>query len=97
MLVERVTDDLLMARKPSDNKDLSNVMGERFKLRKVIIDDAFKFNECEIYEVRDGNITIYIYAYLDEIGFIETSPYSIKCRLDLASKEEVLSFRSFCR
>lgn len=56
MLAANVTDDILVTLPIPALTDFSNEISRKYKVRKVILDDAVQFNGCEICQDHKGDI-----------------------------------------
>lgn len=82
-IIEKVTDDILMAGSVEDIKYCTTELDNRFLISKSIIHDEILFNSGNFFQDADENVSISMKSYMEKIDFIplensgkntETSP-----------------------
>lgn len=94
LLLEKITDDLLMAGSVQRMEQLSEALARRFRTRKVVLDSEVSFNGCMIRQDSEGSITLDMTRYMDQIQPIPLDKERKKQREEQASTSEVGVFRT---
>ena len=94
LLIDKVTDDFLLADSPDGMKLFTAILEKRFDVGKVIIDDKIHFDGCKIEQSTEGNITMSMTRYVERLNAIELSCSRRKMREDTAKENEVKQYRS---
>lgn len=70
LLVPNVTEDFLLAGKPEKIGQFMSVLRKRFRVGKVIIDDRFFFDGCEVLQDNICIVDMSMHRYLERINEI---------------------------
>lgn len=93
LLIAKITDDLLMAGRPSEMESFVEMLSKTFKTSKVIIGDEILFNGSRIIQDREGNVTMDMYDYIEQIRSIEISMERKNFKDDKATDQEIYEYR----
>ena len=94
LLVAKVTDDFLVAGQVEAIKQFMAKLQDRFIVGKVIVDNIFHFNGCEVEQHTDGSIKVSMNRYLERLRPITISRPRRKQRSEKATAQEIRQYRS---
>ena len=94
LIVAKVTDDFLIGGRTEIICKFIDRMKRRFDVGKVVIDDKFHFDGCEIQQENEGNIRMSMMGYIDRLRPIKISRQRSRERDDLGSDAEKKQYRS---
>lgn len=94
LMVAKVTDDFLVAGKLEYIHEFMDRLQQRFTVGKVVVDERFHFNGCEIEQDQSGNIRMSMIRYLDRLRPINVTRTRRKQRDMHANSEETKSYRA---
>ena len=94
LMIDKVTDDFLVSGKLDYIHEFMDRLQQRFTVGKVVIDERFHFNGCEIQQSRNVNIRMSMTRYLDRLRPISVSRARRKQRVMHANDEETKSYRA---
>ena len=94
LIVAKVTDDFICGGSIEDTKAFISEMKKRFEVGKVIINEKFLFNGCEIEQDEQGSIAMSMHRYMEQVKEIPLSRERKRQPDESATPREMKQFRS---
>jgi len=94
LVVAKVTDDLLIARRVQLMNQCIEALSKRFEVGKSLVDSPFHFNGCEVEQDTVGNIILAMKGYMKQLVPIPLSRSRRKETASRATQEEISQYRS---
>ena len=93
LILVKLTDDLLISGAKNSVIALANAIRKRFTTRKFIVGEEIRFNGCILQQQENGDVTLCMQEYLDNIDEIQLSKPRQANKRCKAAHSEISSFR----
>ena len=94
LVLAKVTDDFLIGGSIKEIKRFYELISNKFKIGKTIINDKMNFNGAEITQDKYGNIKLSMEEYCKQVRYIQLSRLRRKETNALATPEEITAYKS---
>lgn len=94
MVAVKLTDKILLAGRIPDLQQFAKDISAKYKVRKIITDDDFNFNGCNITQNSRGNIRMDMTEFIAKLKLIQFNKAQIKEPNAQALKTEIYLFRA---
>lgn len=68
LMISKITDDALVAGTPTNLKEFSAMLSQKYELSKVVLDEQMNFNVCNITKEENGGVTIDMIEYMSRVS-----------------------------
>lgn len=89
VIIAKLTDEFLCGGHEREIKAFMEVLSTNFTVGKVVLNDKFNFNGCEVYQDKTDNIVLTMKRYTYRIKPIQISRERNKRRTELVSQNEI--------